>query len=117
VFIQLDAGRQSLASVRSTLGVASVVRFGSQPTVVPNVIVDALMANADPESGLHRLGQCRPFEPGSRVSVIAGPFDGLEGVFDREIGAERVVILLRVLGQETAVRVPSQYVVPTALRR
>src|SRR4030095_2041604 len=43
LFLQLDAARQSLAPVRSTLGVANLVRFGSEARVVPDAIVDDLM--------------------------------------------------------------------------
>ena len=49
--------------------------------------------------------------PGSRVRILAGPFDGLEGVFQRECGAERAVVLLSVLGQPVGVSVPATSVV------
>lgn len=111
LFIQLDTARQSLAPVRSTLGVANIVRFGSESTVVPNAILDDLILRADPESGLHRLSVSRPFEPGSRVRVVTGAFEGLDGVFEREGGSERVVVLLDLLGQYTPVRIPSRFVV------
>src|SRR5262245_43938276 len=42
LFVQLDAARQSLAPVRSTIGVAGIVRFGAEPALVPQGMVDAL---------------------------------------------------------------------------
>ena len=71
-----------------------------------------MRARADPESGLHRLRARSPFAAGAAVRIAVGPFGGLEGVFDREAGPERVVVLLKLLGQDTAVRVPAGFVVP-----
>ncbi|HEX4971432.1 MAG TPA: transcriptional activator RfaH [Steroidobacteraceae bacterium] len=114
LFVQLDPAQQSLAPVRSTLGVACVVRFGIEPAVVPAGMVEALIARADPQSGLHRWGARRPFERGSRVTVVGGVFRDLEGVFERDDGEDRVVILLQLLGASTRVRLRSGFVVPSA---
>jgi transcriptional antiterminator RfaH len=112
LFVQLDAAARSLAPVRSTLGVANIVRFGADAAVVPATVVDGLIRCADPETGLHRLKNPPSFEPGAPVRVIAGAFEGLQGIFERDVGSERVVILLKLLGQDAAVRVPSRFVVP-----
>lgn len=112
LFVQLDAATQSLAPVRSTLGVANIVRFGTEAAQVPSAVVDGLIRCADPDTGLHRLKTGRIFEPGAAVRVIAGAFEGLQGIFERDVGSERVVILLRLLGQDASVRVPSRFVVP-----
>lgn len=112
LFLQLDSLGQSLAPVRSTCGVADVVRFGEECAVVPDAIVHDLVRSADPVSGLHRL--CRPpvVERGAPVSIVAGVLEGLAGVFERAAGEERVVVLLKLLGRETPVRVPARFVVP-----
>lgn len=111
LFIQLDSAQQSLAPVRSTVGVANIVCFGTRTAVVQDAIIDGLMRRADPESGLHELR--RPlFEAGASVRVISGAFAGLEGVFERHLGADRVVVLFRLLGRDAPVRIPSGFVVP-----
>jgi transcriptional antiterminator RfaH len=112
VFLQLDVGQQAMGPVRSTVGVANIVRFGCDYTVVPNVVVENLRARSDPETGLHHLGSQTPLEPGSMVRIVAGAFDGLEGVFQRESGNERVVVLLTILGCSTPVRIPAAFVLP-----
>lgn len=113
VFVQVDVVCQSIAPIRSTIGIANIVRFGSEPTVVPDGIVDALMRKADPESGLHRLKERPPLERGARVSILAGVFEGLEGIFEREGGAERAVVLIELLGRHTQVCVRSAYLSPS----
>lgn len=113
LFVQLDIVRQSLGPIRSTVGVSGLVRFGSDATVVPDGVVDALMRKADPESGLHRLSERQPLQRGTRVSILAGVFEGLEGIFEREGGAERAVILLDLLGRHTQVCVRSAFLAPS----
>jgi transcriptional antiterminator RfaH len=112
LFLRLAVGHQTLAPVRSTLGVASIVRFGIEYTVVPDTIVDHLRMCADSETGLHRLHSRAVCEPGSNVRIAAGVFDGLQGVFERESGDERVVLLLGLFGRDTPVQLPSAFVLP-----
>ena len=112
LFVRLDTERQSLAPVRSTIGVANIVRFGAEATVVSDDIVDGLIRRAGSESGLHRLHSSCSFAAGSSVKVIAGAFEGLQGIFEREEGNERVVVLLTLLGRDAPVRIPSAFVVP-----
>jgi transcriptional antiterminator RfaH len=112
LFLHLDVGRQAMGPVRSTVGVANIVRFGCDYTVVPNEVVENLRARADRETGVHHLGSQTPFELGSMVRIIAGAFDGLEGVFQRESGNERVIVLLTILGCSTPVRIPAEFLLP-----
>ena len=110
LFLRLNEGRQPLHPVQSTLGVAAVVRFGLCFTVVPDSVIGSLRARADPITGLHRLSCSVTLAPGSLVRISEGPFDGIEGVFEREAGADRIVVLLRVLGQNASVCVPTDAV-------
>ena len=112
LFLRLAVGHQAMGPVRSTIGVANIVRFGNDYTVVPDAIVENLRMRADPETGLHRVHADTLFEPGSNVRIVAGVFDGLEGVFQRESGDERVVLLLGLLGRETLVQLPAAFVSP-----
>jgi transcriptional antiterminator RfaH len=112
LFLRLDSDRQTLSPVRSTLGVATVVRFGTEFAIVPDRVVCDLRSRADPESGLHRLSRAMTFVRGSAVRIAASAFDGLEGIFDRIVGSDRVVILLTLLGRTTPVQVPINRVFP-----
>jgi transcriptional antiterminator RfaH len=111
LFVQLDMTSQSLAPVRSTVGVANVVRFGGEAATVPDDVVNALIGRADPESGLHRLFD-RPLKHGAPVSIVAGALEGLEGIFERDAGDERAVILLSLLGRSMQVCMRSALVMP-----
>jgi transcriptional antiterminator RfaH len=110
LFLRLNQGEQALAPVASTVGVAGIVRFGCRYTVVPDEVICDLQARADPVTGLHRLNCGSKVARGAAVRIRMGPFDGLEGVFEREVGADRVVVLLALLGRSAPVCVPADSV-------
>ena len=112
LFLRLAVGHQAMAPVRSTVGVGNIVRLGFDYTVVPDAIVENLRLRADAETGLHRLHDHSLLKPGSNVRIVAGVFDGLEGVFQRDSGDERVVLLLGLLGRDTLVQLPAAFVSP-----
>lgn len=112
LFLRLDEGRQPFAPVRSTLGVSCAVRFGMSYAIVPDDVIRDLRARADPGTGMHRLNLPARLAPGDRVRILAGPFDGLEGIFQRESGPDRAIVLLSVLGQTASVGVAVGNVVP-----
>lgn len=112
LFLRVEPDRQTLSPVRSTTGVASVVRFGAELAIIPDRVVCDLRSRADPQSGLHRLNGAMRFVRGSAVTIVASAFDGLEGIFERTAGSDRVVILLTLLGHTTPVQVPVDLVIP-----
>jgi transcriptional antiterminator RfaH len=109
LFLHFDEGRQCLTPVRSTCGVANVVRFGARYATVPDEIIRQLRARENPESGLHTLSP-PPLGPGMPVRIAAGAFAGLEGIFEREDGANRVIVLLSLLGEQRQVHFPAELV-------
>ena len=104
LFAHLDLEGENTAPIRSTRGVSGLVRFGGYPVTAPDEMIDSLKSIADPETGLHRIG-CRDLERGSSVTVIEGPFEGLQGIFQMETGTDRAVVLLDVLGRVSAVTI------------
>ena len=113
LFLQLSEGCQALGPVRSSVGVSGVVRFGTRYAIVSQQIITQLRLRADPETGLHRLAKPTSPARGAAVRITAGPFEGLDGVFEREAGSARVVVLLNLLGQDAAVRIPAEAVAPS----
>ena len=93
---------QSIAPVRSTLGVASIVRFGTVPALLQVDTLESIRAfecqrNAADFAALSGL------ERGMTVVVISGPLAGLHGLVDI-VSKGRVIVLMRLLGEETKVR-------------
>lgn len=95
---------QNLATVRSTRGVVGLVRSGFELVRVPEAIIHALRARQHPETGLIDLEPV-PVEEGDRVRVFDGPFAGIEGILEAKTGEQRALILMDLLGRQTAVEV------------
>ena len=113
LFIRIDPLRCNLAPVRSTRGVAGLVRFGGQPAVVPDEVIDALLQCQDPDSGLHHENR-PPFGAGDRIKLVDGPFAGMEAVFAEQDGEKRVIVLLELLGKTNKIRVARDWVARAA---
>ena len=110
LFLHLNEGSQALSPVRSSVGVLEVVRFGSAYALVPDRVIRDLQARANAESGLHQVARAPVLARGDSVAITQGPFDGLDGVFERQAGPDRVVVLLRLLGQAAPVHIPLDFV-------
>ena len=108
LFISLEPGVDNWAPLRSTLGVATVVRFGAEAAVVPEALVEVLRGR-EGDDGLCDLQQQAP-APGDRVQVVEGELAGLEGVFVAADGETRATILLDIVGRATRVRLPADWV-------
>ena len=113
IFIRIDPCTMSLAPVRSTRGVVGLVRFGGQPAVVADEVMDALLQRENADSSLHQ--DSRPlFSAGEQVRLMEGPLAGMEGVFVQEDGEKRVIVLLELLGKANKIRVNRDLVVQAA---
>jgi len=113
IFIRVDPLQRSTATVRSTRGVVGMVRFGGQPAVVPDKIMDALRQREDADSGMHQDN--RPlFNAGETVKLVDGPLAGMEGVFTEQDGDKRVIVLLELLGKVNKVTVNSDWIAHAA---
>ena len=113
IFICIDPLRRSTATVRSTRGVVGMVRFGGQPAVVPDAVMDALLRREDAASGLHQ--DKRPlFCAGEQVKLVDGPLTGMQGVFTQQDGDQRVIVLLELLGKANKVTVSRDWIARAA---
>ena len=100
LFIHLDAGiHDNWAPIRSTRGVHGFVRFGAEPAAVPL----SLIANLQAQESLlgERAVDLDRFHNGDKVQITHGPFHGLEAVFQKYDGNERVIVLLNILHKQT----------------
>jgi len=104
LFLNAIPDQQSLGPVRSTLGVATLVRFGMELARLPETVIEAIKRRRDPGTGLVKLDPV-PVEPGDRVKVFDGPFAGLEGIFKERKGEKRALLLASLLGTESNVEV------------
>ncbi len=99
LFVRLSDVADNWAPLRSTRGVARVVRFGDTPLSVPDDIVSALQEPVPTQPQAL-------FEAGDKVQITEGALAGLEAIFAATDGDERVVLLIKLLHQQQTVKLP-----------
>ncbi len=104
LFLNAIAGQQNLAPVRSTRGVTTMVRFGTELAVVPESIINAIKNRMDPATGLIRI---KPVEvkAGDKVRIFDGPLAGISGIVQERSSENRALILMELMGRSTRVEV------------
>ncbi len=104
LFLNAIAGQQNLAPVRSTRGVTTMVRFGTELAVVPESIINAIKNRMDPATGLIRI---KPVElkAGDKIRLFDGPLAGITGIVQEKRSENRALILMELMGRPTAVEV------------
>lgn len=105
VFLRTDPGERSLAPVRSTRGVAGLVRFAGEPARVPDSVIERIRQRMGDSDGLVHLS-APDYAAGQAVRVTEGPLMGWDGVFMAAEGADRVRLLLDLLGSTREVVLP-----------
>ncbi len=103
LFIYLDEKTDNWSPIRSTRGVANLVRFGYAPAVVPDGLIDLLRAR-EGSDGLHELDYAVA-RPGDRIRIEGGPMAGYEAIFLAASGTERVLVLLDIMGKQVRLNV------------
>ena len=107
LFIHVDPDQNSLAPVRSTLGVAGLVRFGQLLRPVPGAVIDYLKQLEDPETQ-QRQAEVWPHQPGDTLEVLEGPFANLTGIYQMPLGEDRALLLIELLGRSNSVAVAKE---------
>ena len=110
LFSRLDLEADNIAPIRSTRGVAGLVRFGGLPCPVPAEVVENLQSLQESEEGV--ICTATLFQPGDRVSISEGPLAGLEGIFLASSGKERVSLLLDFLGKQQRIDISPHQIAP-----
>lgn len=101
LFVQPRSVAHSIAPVRSTLGVTTIVRFGQEPAVLrPQTLKE--VRDFETRRNEARDEDISPFQPSAHIRVAAGPLTGMEGLIS-DVSHERVVVLMHLLGRDTRV--------------
>ena len=111
IFIQLSQTQSNWAPIRSTRGVANIVRFGLDVGVVPNELIAALKLSEEAHFAHITAKDAAPsFKQGERVRILEGVMAGYEGIFASSSNEERVHILLDIANKHTKLTLPVNYI-------
>lgn len=109
LFINLDIGHQRWRSINSTVGVIRIVMQNERPAAAPIGVIEALKTACGADDVLH-VGP--DLSVGQSVRVVDGPFADFVGELDQLTDADRVRVLLDIMGGRTRVVLPRDYLVP-----
>lgn len=114
LFTRFDADATRWRAINGSRGVVNLLCDGVRPLAIPSRFVETLQEQAD-NDGITPLASLGLFRKGQKVCIKSGAFAGQFGqvaeVFSK--GADRVQVLLSLLGVETRMQVPS-YALETA---
>ena len=111
LFVILDLERDRWLSVRSTVGVSRLITTqAGRPIPVPVGIVESLIQQSD--RNLIRFDA--DLVKGQNVRILSGPFFDFVGKLERLDGAERVRVLLEMMGTAVPVTLHRSALAPAA---
>ncbi|WP_368639849.1 transcription termination/antitermination NusG family protein [Castellaniella ginsengisoli] len=110
LFLRPTRATQSLSVVRSTVGVSRLVLFGHQPATLADDAVQAIRRAEDlrETAGLADIG---PYQPGMAVRLRDPALAGVQALV-RAVSADRVTLLLDILGRPQTVQVEFGRIAP-----
>jgi transcriptional antiterminator RfaH len=103
LFFRPTSSGQSLSSVRSTRGVTTLVRFGFEPALVVDALVDRIR-QLEHERNEATLQQTSDVRAGQRVRLRHTALGDVEGLV-QSVSSKRVAVLLEILGRPAVVQV------------
>ena len=106
LFARLSGSRGDLARVRYAHGVRKILGDGRRALPVEDAVVDSIRSRIDPRGRVKGSSRLRA---GDRVTILDGPFAGLEGVIESGCAppSVRVHVLLEMFRRVTRVELGS----------
>lgn len=113
LFIRVDTALQAIAPVRSTPGVSGLVRFGNLLLPLADDLIEHIKRQ---ERAMNkRLDTPAPrFKPGDKLTILDGPFAGLTAAFSMSKSADRIMVLINILGGQKAIALNINSVLPVS---
>ena len=112
LFVSMDISTQSIAPIQSTRGVIGLIQFGNELRPVPeNVIMELSDAQVDERTP---IDPAYIFKNRDRVRFVEGPMAGMTAILEAKTDAERVLLLMDMLGQRNHVACSPHSIVSAA---
>ena len=106
LFVRLDLARDRWRPIMYSRGVRTIVRFGEEPGIVPEGVVEGLMAR-ESDGGLGPPPASERLEVGQQVSLHGTPFHEFICTVQSIEPRDRVCVLLDLMQRKVRMVVPS----------
>lgn len=111
LFVQADMARGDRRRIDSAPGVAYTVAFGDRPAALDDAVI-AEIRGREAADGLVHLDAAFGIRPGEAVRLTDGALTEMVGLFDGASDANRVAVLLTILGRPVRVQVAADRIAP-----
>jgi transcriptional antiterminator RfaH len=111
LFVKLNPARDRWRCINGTRGVIRLLTLGDRLQPAPAGVVETLQARAD-SHGVFVTAQ--ELSVGQQVRITEGPFANLVGTLQRLDGADRVQVLLNILGRSVPATLQGAMLDPAA---
>jgi transcription elongation factor/antiterminator RfaH len=102
LFVKTDLNPHEHIEIVKTAGAVRLIGTQAGPIPVPLDTIESLKIMI---TGEHPITTGNSFKKGAKVMVVCGPFTGVQGIFVRYRGKNRVVVNVEALGQYAQVEV------------
>ena len=109
LFIELDDKAQNWTPIRSTKGVNNFVRFGLSFAKVPNQIINLIRIQQ--QQSIEKLINICSHQKGDAIEIQSGAFKGQQAIFQNYSAQDRVIVLLKLIGQQQEVTLDEKEVI------
>lgn len=109
LFVRLDPSREQWRPILYSRGVRAVVRFGEELGIVPDGVIESLIAR-DANGGLKPLPASKRLRVGQQVSLHGTLFDDFVCTVQSIEARDRVCVLMDLMQRTIRMVVPSENV-------
>lgn len=103
IFFRPGKAEQSISTVRSTKGISTIVRFGFEPAVMPDALVQCIR-QLEQDRSQATLQEISNLKAGQTVRLLHTALGNIVGLI-QTVSTKRVAVLLEILGRPTVVQV------------
>jgi transcriptional antiterminator RfaH len=107
LFIQVDPKVKSIAPVVSTFGVSGFVKFGDQYAIASEALINEIKVDIQKQSLLAKCAN--DLVAGDEIYINGHGFSHMKAIYCNPCGNERAMILMNILGKESRLSVPTQF--------
>ncbi|MDY6831022.1 MAG: UpxY family transcription antiterminator [Thermodesulfobacteriota bacterium] len=109
LFVKTGDSPPERLDVLKTVGVVRIIGNRDKPVPVEEPVIESLRIIVQANDPI-QTGPC--FTAGEHVRVVCGPFSGVEGMFIRLQGKDRVIVNVGAMGQAVSICVDTDDVEP-----
>lgn len=108
LFLNVDPEEQSLTPIKYTVGILDFIKFGDRYSTVSELVINKIKLCEQQ----HRIADTgnNDYRAGDEVYINGEGFSDIKATFCDRCSDNRVLVLLKMLGSTSTIKVPASYV-------